>query len=142
MLQIGRRSGVVGLHVSLIELRQAAESSSHQFVAGNTERVDVIVHQSVKRIHAARAAGIEKGESCRSCKCQATAITGDVGNVVGNQAVGARQHLLFVPGIVEALTRPFAVATLIASVLASGRMRFTQNTCSSSTWRDAALVGS
>ena len=61
----------------------------------------MVVDQSVKCIHAARAAGVEESETRGSGKGEAVAVGGDIGDVVGDQAVGARQHLLLASGIVE-----------------------------------------
>ena len=101
VLKIGRRSRVVGGDVALVQYRQATERAGHEFVPGNAERVDMVVDQSVKRVHAARAAGVEESKPSRSRKREAVAVSGDVRNVVGDQAIGARQHLLLASGIVE-----------------------------------------
>src|SRR5438105_2540533 len=61
----------------------------------------MVVHQPVKGVHAARAAGVEKCQPGRSGKCEAVAIGGHIGDVVGYKTVGARQYLLLFAGIIE-----------------------------------------
>ena len=70
----GRGGGVVDLHVALFELRKAAQRARHQFIAGNAERIDVVVDQSLEGVHAARAAGVEKCQAGRRRQGQAVLI--------------------------------------------------------------------
>src|SRR3954447_9399867 len=55
----------------------------------------------MERVHAARAAIIEEGESGWSAERQASAIYGHIGDVVSDESVGFRQDLLFAARVVE-----------------------------------------
>ena len=50
----------------------------------------------MKGIHAARAAGVEKCQSCRSRHGKPIAIGRHIGHVVSDESIGASQNLLFV----------------------------------------------
>ena len=102
VLQVRSCGGVVRRDVAFVQERQAAQGARHQFVAGNAERVHVIVDQTMKRIHAARTAGVEEGQARGSSERETTTVGDDIGHVVGNQPIGARQHLLLAAGVVEA----------------------------------------
>src|SRR5580658_2232811 len=101
MLQVRSCGGEVCGEVTFVEQRQAPKSSGQQFVAGNAERIHVVAHQSLKRIHAARAAGVEERQAGGSGQRETVAIGNDIGDVVGDQSIGAGQHLLFAAGVVE-----------------------------------------
>ncbi len=59
---------------------------------------------------------------------------GDVGDLIGDEAVAAEERLARWP-LGSKRTRPLAVATSIVCRVGSGRMRLMQKMRSSSTWR-------
>ena len=89
VLKVRSLSGVVHRDVAFIEKREAAERAGNEFVAGNAERIDVVIHQSMERVHAAGAARVEEGQPGRGRQREAVAVGSDVGHVVGDKAVGA-----------------------------------------------------
>src|SRR5260370_6990229 len=62
----------------------------------------MVVHQPVKGVHAARATGVDERQPGRSGEGEAVAISGDIGDVISYETVGARQYLSLFAGIVEA----------------------------------------
>ena len=76
--------------------------SRHQLIAGNAERVNMIVDQSLEGVHASRAGGIEKCQPRRSGQNEAILIRRDVGHMVCDKAVGTSEYLFLTSGCVEA----------------------------------------
>ena len=74
VLEAGGGSRVVDLHVALFQLRKAAQRARHQFIARHAERIHMVVDQSLKGVHAARAGGVEKCQPCRRRQGQAVLI--------------------------------------------------------------------
>ena len=62
----------------------------------------MVINQSMKRIHAARTGRVEEGQSGGSGEGEPVAVSSDIGDVIGNEPVGASQHLLLGASVVEA----------------------------------------
>src|SRR6202043_2725810 len=61
VVQARSGGGVVHADVALVEPRDPAQRACHEFVAGNTERINMVVHQAVKGVHTTGPVGVEKG---------------------------------------------------------------------------------
>ena len=93
---------VIRRDAALIEQRDPSQRSGKQLIAGNSESVHVVVHEALKGVQAACAAGIEKRQPSGSGEGQAVSISGDVRDVIGNEAIGTRKYLLFFAESVKA----------------------------------------
>src|ERR1035441_5875689 len=101
VLQTGSCGGVVRCHVTFLQHGKTAKCAGNKLVARYAERINMVVDQSVEGVHAARATGVEKGQAGGSRQSQAVTVGGHIGDVVGDEPVGASQHLLLAAGTVK-----------------------------------------
>ena len=99
------QAGVGGCEVAFdgvgFEQRDAAKSSSQKAVAGARNGVDVVVDETLESVKTVDSRGRNEGEAGRGGDGGAARGEGDVGDVVGDEAVATRVGLAWIALAIE-----------------------------------------